>query len=363
MEMEDIIYGILSRLPIKSLARFRCVCKLWLKYIDDPYLRTIHVKEEPQLIMFQPSPSHDKIKIRCGVQKEIVMELFYKGPRHENLLVGNACIGLTLVCYERDPCEARIYRFALINHVTKQRHDLPPLSIRFKRCDLDIDGPCDAAGIGFDDSTNTLKTVFVIVKNLYRNVACTMVHSSGTSSWRKLAQAPPYIIKGGGVFGHGRLHWLAYESEERTHVVWFDLKTEEFGLMDPPKPNGNGDFEELVGLNDTEVGFAYTGPVYIKLWMLKQDEEWVLHCCFDQLSLSLITPRYNNYYAEVLGFWNKDGDILLACDYHTGDQFFVYTPKSGHLREINQGDPCSVSDFRMCQSSLFSLHVSASLFH
>ncbi|XP_076881974.1 uncharacterized protein LOC143530281 [Bidens hawaiensis] len=38
------IYHILSRLPVKSLARFQCVSKLWRNYINDPYLQTLHAK-------------------------------------------------------------------------------------------------------------------------------------------------------------------------------------------------------------------------------------------------------------------------------------------------------------------------------
>ncbi|XP_076904782.1 F-box/kelch-repeat protein At3g23880-like [Bidens hawaiensis] len=283
------------------------------------------------------------------------MELCYKGPSYDYLLVSNSCNGLTLVCYERDPCKAGIYRFAVIDIVSKQRHDLPPLAIRIKPCDLDLDGPCNAAGIGFDDSTNTLKTVFVVAKTSC-NKACAMVHSLGTSSWRKLAQVPDYIIYGEGVFGHGRLHWLTFDCEEKTKIVWFDVKTEIFGLMGTPKSNGNvDDFEQLVDLNGIEVGFTYIGFAYIKMWILKQEKEWVLHCCFDQLSL--IKPRY---FVGVLGFWNKDGDILLSSN--RGERLFVYALKSGHLREVDQGDSCNVSEFRMCQSSLFSLHASASLF-
>lgn len=40
----DIIIDILSRLPIKSLARFRCISKLWCEHIDDPYFDIIHSK-------------------------------------------------------------------------------------------------------------------------------------------------------------------------------------------------------------------------------------------------------------------------------------------------------------------------------
>lgn len=39
----DIIFEILARLPVKSLMRFRCVCKSWSYLISDPYLAKRHL--------------------------------------------------------------------------------------------------------------------------------------------------------------------------------------------------------------------------------------------------------------------------------------------------------------------------------
>ncbi|KAJ0705367.1 putative F-box domain-containing protein [Helianthus annuus] len=304
---EDMIYGILARLPIKSLARFRCVCKLWLKYINDPYLRTIHLKEEPTPILFDHFPP-DRIQINIlrGVQNDPVMELFFKGSYDYRMHLASFN-GLTLVLYEltlveedQDPFDAATFGFAVIVPLTKQRHDLPPISMKVRP---DLGGPWYAAGIGFDYSTNTLKTVFSIAKDPQFEVLCTMVHSSGTDSWREIAQIPTDPICGEGVYGHGRLHWLSRDGElEIIKIVWFDVKTEEFGLTHPPKPtNFYEDMEQLADLNG-EVGFGYASPICIKLWILKQEEEWVLHCCFDP---SLVLSRYNSSYVDVLGCWNK----------------------------------------------------------
>ncbi|KAF5775164.1 putative F-box domain-containing protein [Helianthus annuus] len=51
----EIMYDIFSRMPVKSLARFRCVSKPWCSYINDPYLETMHAKRaavhDPLLLM------------------------------------------------------------------------------------------------------------------------------------------------------------------------------------------------------------------------------------------------------------------------------------------------------------------------
>ncbi|XP_076918601.1 F-box/kelch-repeat protein At3g23880-like [Bidens hawaiensis] len=368
---EDIIFGILSRLPVKSLARFRCVCKSWFKYINDPYLHTIHVKEPTPIffqlyvkkltpIGFQLSPvnvwGYIKISFLHGttsLRKKPVLELDFMGRFFDCLLVGS-CNGLILVCNEQDPRDSEgihrgVFRFALINPLSKERCHLPPIPTKMTGL-IDFRSPYYwASGFGFDDSTNTLKTVFFANLNLEAYVPCTMVHSSGSSSWREVAQNPAYPIKGGGVFAHGRLYWLA----ESFTLVWFDVKREEFGLIDPPKPKGDRWFDcnELDDLNG-QLGFSYYGPFGIKTWILKQHKEWVLHRCFD--ISPILPPPYEEYDLEILGCWNNDGDILLMGYIYQTERLFVYTLKSGDLREVDCGD-ASGGWIRMYQSSSLSL--------
>ena len=52
----QIIQDIFSRMPVKSLARFEGVNKLWYELINDSYLANIHTKraaEDFMLIMFK----------------------------------------------------------------------------------------------------------------------------------------------------------------------------------------------------------------------------------------------------------------------------------------------------------------------
>ncbi|KAI3794559.1 hypothetical protein L1987_37191 [Smallanthus sonchifolius] len=172
-----------------------------------------------------------------------------------------------------------------------------------------------------------------------------MIHYSGMRSWREIARIPAYPISGKGVFARGRLHWLVNHNDGGK-IVWFDVKTEEFGLMDGPKPKGDIE-HQLVDLNG-EVGFAYIGD-HIELWISKA-EEWVLHCWFD-----LDLPPY--HYAVVSGCWNKEGDVLLSINSYRGEvkRLVVYTLKSGDLREVvGWGDPCE-AEIVMYPNSLFPI--------
>ncbi|PWA37489.1 F-box domain-containing protein [Artemisia annua] len=153
----DIIYEILSRMPVKSLVRFRRVSKLWCEYIDSPYFATIHskraVEEEPTLVMLRAT--HDW-------------------------------------CYPNQPriCD-KFNSLVVINPLRKECFELPPMD---KKPDWRLSYE-ESCGLGFDDSTNTFKMVCVFPRiqidvgeenlDLVRKNLCTMVHVLGTNLWQE----------------------------------------------------------------------------------------------------------------------------------------------------------------------------------
>nr|GEX68099.1 zinc finger, CCHC-type [Tanacetum cinerariifolium] len=91
----DAIFDILSRLPAKSLAHFRCVSKPWCAYIDDDYFGILHGEralEELTPIMYDPNQSSitsfEIIKSKRGAlkaKKGPVMGRNQKQNTEENL--------------------------------------------------------------------------------------------------------------------------------------------------------------------------------------------------------------------------------------------------------------------------------------
>nr|GFB24991.1 hypothetical protein [Tanacetum cinerariifolium] len=162
----------------------------------------------------------------------------------------------------------------------------------------------------------------MVKKNL-----CTMVHVFGTNSWREIPQVPSYPIYGKAVFAIGCLHWLASYTDIRTEdggrpVIWFDVEKEEFGLIDPPKR-----MYQVVDLNG-EVGYVCNRTM--EVWLLNHKKEWVPHSRFKEE----IVP--DGLFIDVIGCWNKDGDILIRsiCG-NPLYAFYVYNLKSGVLHKTN----------------------------
>nr|GEX06703.1 hypothetical protein [Tanacetum cinerariifolium] len=131
----------------------------------------------------------------------------------------------------------------------------------------------------------------------------------GENSWREIPQVPSYPISGKAVYANGCLHWLASYTDIKTEdggrpIIWFDVEKEDFGLIDPPKRMCDKDScrYQVDDLNG-EVGYMCTRTM--EVWLLKHKKEWVPHCRFKEK----IVPH--GFLIDVIGCWNKDGDILI----------------------------------------------------
>ncbi|PWA49994.1 F-box domain-containing protein [Artemisia annua] len=389
----NIILDIFSRVPAKCLARSRCVSKGWCKYINDRYLVIIHdqrVKEEPIPILYHfhcfsyysvhslcyhvvkskrnATRRYNK-KARVGtkqtgtaghtymseLKEDSFLEFLRKKPLSESsdvkIEVLGSCNGLMCLSQYEEYAPTMLNPFypedyaptplVVVHPLRKECYELPPLPMRF---DKFTRGSC---GLGFDSSTNTLKMVFVLHK--HSAPACALVHVFGTNSWREIPKVPSYPIRGKAIFVNGCLHWLVsdldFKAEHggRNYVTWFDVEKEEFGLIESPKRmcdvwrNYSCDFDHLVDLNG-EVGFVCASTMDV--WVLKQ-KEWIPHYRFEK-------KRVPNGDIEVLGCWNKDGDILIRNTGRRKYEFFVYNLKSGVRHKTN-----IVVPFNGCQPNIF----------
>ncbi|GKB38314.1 F-box domain containing protein [Tanacetum coccineum] len=175
----NIIFNIFSRVPVKCLARSRCVSKVWCNYIDDRYLVSVHDKrlvEEPTPILYHPHLCREKItRSLCfhvmeskltGASHNYVLkakevppflEFLHKTPLSKSSVVDirvqGSCNGQ--ICLLQDDGQV-VTSLAVVHPLRKEGYELPPLSMRFDKTMLR-----DSCGLGFDASTNTLKIILV----------------------------------------------------------------------------------------------------------------------------------------------------------------------------------------------------------
>ncbi|GKE33961.1 F-box domain containing protein [Tanacetum coccineum] len=298
----NVMFDIFSRIPVKCLARSRCVSKVWCEYIDDRYLTTVHDKrviEEPTPILYHTRLFQDR-KFRSLCFHVIESKQTETG---------------TPLTYVLEPKEYPFLEF-LRKKPLKKSSDVR----------IEVRGSCNGLMCLSQDEGNAVTSLVVVHPlkkehhgavtskdhDMVRKNLCTMVHEIGTNSWREIPQVPPYHITDGAVFANGCLHWLVSHIDIMTEdggrpVIRFDVEKEEFGLIDPPKrmcdiwrDHYSCINDHLVDLNG-EVGFVCVRTM--EIWVLKQ-KEWVPYCRLE----NTIVP---GGCMEVLGCWNRDGDMLI----------------------------------------------------
>ncbi|XP_071699742.1 putative F-box protein At1g32420 [Rutidosis leptorrhynchoides] len=226
----DIVYNILSRMPIKSLARFQCVSKVWCKYINDPYFEIIMhnakrgaMKDDPTMLMMfeldrypyayasasasltmlvtkqeeekSGATSHEEVVIttKKNPRTPPYMEFVCKdwGCRYlvEGEIILGSCKGLIFSSQDHHPdnVDDGTTVLLVINPLKKVCYKLPPIKIW--SCNTLAFEERESCGLGYDTSTNTYKMVCVVLRNQQNKIRsyhrhddvvkedlCTMVH-------------------------------------------------------------------------------------------------------------------------------------------------------------------------------------------
>ncbi|KAJ1405648.1 F-box-like domain superfamily [Sesbania bispinosa] len=184
---DELVEEILSRLPVRSLMRFRCVCKSWMSLISDPYLVKKHLHLSTQTTNF----THHRIILSattaefhlksCSVSSllnnpsTICEDLKYPVKnkfRHDGIV--GSCNGLLCFAIKGD--------FVLLwNPSTRVSKKSPPLGNNWRPgCYTDF-------GIGYDKKNDDYKVVAVFCDpNVSFSESKVKVYSMANNSWRKI---------------------------------------------------------------------------------------------------------------------------------------------------------------------------------
>lgn len=206
----DVIIEILLRLPVKSLCRFKCVCKLWQFLISHPKFARRHVN----LTNIDKEIEHRRRKLilnsrslssLCYVEYEAMtsnhvtaLELdlqMIKSGLDEVKLIGSFN---GLLCISVEP-----ERIFLINPAIKEVKKIPNFHDGLRRHRLaPISRPC-IYGFGYDHSLDDYKVVKIVDESVV------YVYSLKTDTWRR-AQNFPYksFNSDPGIPLNGAVHWV-----------------------------------------------------------------------------------------------------------------------------------------------------------
>ncbi|EEF45421.1 ubiquitin-protein ligase, putative [Ricinus communis] len=232
--VQDVVLHILLRLPVKSLCRFKVVCKSWWLLISDPHFISMHLSlatknncincHRWRLCLTSFSlPSVYSVGYEAS-DRAIAIKLGYplKSDCYDEVKFIGSCNGL--LCVASEPGV-----LLLLNPSTRAAQEIPRLGNRrpFTQSSLPY-----MYGFGYAHSINDYKLVKISCRG------CVFVYSVKENSWRSVGGFPYSILAlDPGIQLNGAIHWVVSRSKDSTKsqiIGAFDLVEEKFWDVPPP---------------------------------------------------------------------------------------------------------------------------------
>ncbi|OVA01230.1 F-box domain [Macleaya cordata] len=315
---EDIIVDITSRLPVKSILRFRCVCKPWCKLFSGPEFVKMHLKHVVEKKKFNLMITdggnlylldHDSLSSLSFVtkcNKGTAIDYPYKTQNYIVEILGS-CNGL--VCINPDK-----YVICIWNPSTKEYKKLPTLEqLEFIPTYLSYR---ITFGFGYNCNIEDYKLVRITAGS---NRSEVMVYSLGSNTWKRIQDIRynPCYGEQLGVLVNGALHWIASfwmcskgSIALEVVLVSFDIGNETFKEVPFPEQLNDKKFHKTVG----ELGGCLCllshvyEVVFVDVWVMKDygvKESWTK--LFTIVQSSVTRPSACLRLLQTF----ENGDILL----------------------------------------------------
>ncbi|KAI3469292.1 hypothetical protein Pfo_025955 [Paulownia fortunei] len=330
----DVIIEILTRLPVRSLLKFRCVCKSWLFLISSQQFVKSHLTNSKKDSKF----THHWIMLncrgnlkQCSVQSllyEPIIDAFdtdYSVHFSRNLVwVVGSCDGL--ICLAIDKKDLILW-----NPSTRICKKLPDFGVKINF------GSYFAYGLGFDKSSDDYKVVgfFNSSRDLFEVIV--KVYSLKSDQWKRIKNFKGrWLMDDPATFAHGKLHWIANSELELKcgwDIVSLDLETEEYGILQMPNYVKSGFYSRLG---------ASEGCLYVLCSHLTNADVWIMddygvgkQTWTKVVSIPYIDDFLRYTYKRAL-YVLKNGEVLLLC----GSTIVIFDAKDCSFRypEIRNPD-------------------------
>ncbi|KAL6196752.1 hypothetical protein ACLB2K_032366 [Fragaria x ananassa] len=230
----DTIIDILSRLPAKSICRFRCVSKTWLLLTHEPHFIATHLsRHQKQKLILSSNKALFSLDQEAPIDDDMLpsaLDFPLKGDLNNQWIqMLGSCNGL--VCIMPQP-EA----FFVFNPSTQE-------SMRVPDCPMSSHAdPCDEVGNdihGFGYAPSVKDYMFVKIHK-----GCSvLIFSLKNNSWKTVQDFPyKHLLKNPGTTLNGAVHWLCMGPDHLPVIAALDLAEQKFSGLSPPESviNSNG---------------------------------------------------------------------------------------------------------------------------
>ncbi|GJX72596.1 F-box/kelch-repeat protein-like protein [Tanacetum coccineum] len=343
---EDLIIEIFTRLPSKSLVRFRSVSKFLCSHIASPSFIRLHTLRSPQKVLiyhqkfneetgfvehFSTLHLEDQLAL-CSTEEYVEGKTAVRFPFTCFQIVGSCNGILCLLTYRSD--------IALWNPSIRRILKVPacPSFHSYSEPHTFCIGFC------YDPIIDDYK--IVVITYTYRTgVQDTCVYNIKSGVWCVIT-FPTIPFKRAtthGCFVNGSLHWIAKQylndTDEIGHyyIMTFDVSSHVFGSIELPEPGWEP--KMLMIIHGSLALISGKGDKYW-IWVRKEyinSHSWHVDLKFEK-----------NQLEGVMGFLqlNTDGDLLIS----NLQGFHVYNPQKEVQSEVNV--PCRRIEIKMYIESL-----------
>ncbi|KAJ4710091.1 F-box family protein [Melia azedarach] len=287
----EITVDIFSKLPVKSLCRFKCLSKLFLSLINNPQFMKTHLSQsqtKSQKLLHILGPkfySLDLESIPSSALPHKFVALNIDFPVRTCIPMYGSCNGLLFLSIGHSPDDESYGMCCVYNPSTRELKSVP-------ECNLVAAGDeCLLfQGFGYDDSTDDYK--YVMITYFRREI---FVYSLRTNNWKMLPdkfigyKRPYFVLSKFGDFLNGSIHWAAFSLHILEYViVAFELVDERFKILPIPVPTSHVTAKGYVLFTGNEVLGACIFTVFRlndtdnfgrqpQLWVMKEygvKESW-----------------------------------------------------------------------------------------
>ncbi|CAA0395872.1 unnamed protein product [Arabidopsis thaliana] len=352
----DLVIEILTRLPAKSLMRFKSVSKLWSSLICSRNFtnRLLKLSSPPRLFMCLSSSDNSHLKtvllsLSSPPDSDITMsssviDQDLTMPGMKGYQISHVFRGL--MCLVKKP-SAQIY-----NTTTRQLVVLPDIEESTILAE-EHKSKKIMYHIGHDPVYGQYKVVCIVSRASDEVEEYTflsehwvlLLEGEGSRRWRKIScKYPPHVPLGQGLTLSGRMHYLAWVrvSDNRVLVI-FDTHSEEFSMLQVPgeifwKYNGLLEYGGKIAiLNYTKVDIEGV----MELWVVEDEEKnlWSSKILVvNPLQLQMVNSIIS---LTVLGT-TRNGEVILVPgpEDKTVFNILLYDLQKNHIRKIEiKGGP------------------------
>ncbi|XP_050212531.1 F-box/kelch-repeat protein At3g06240-like [Mercurialis annua] len=326
---EEVLIQILCRLPLKSILKFTCVCKLWNCIIKTPHFISAFSSNELHRYFFlRHSYYSNQYSLRFD-NKHLDHYLPLHPPFHQ--VDGDAfhMVGCSngLVCLYCNSRNHFIYNHFIIWNPSIRK------SLRIPEASFFCLGLSSKKlfGFGYDSRTSDYK---LLVARFLFDSTCEVTLYSLSSNYRKKIKNVACKYRQGNrclidsSFVDGRFYWLI--TKEKNLVLVFDLRDEMFGEISLPECL---EYVDMSYLKLKAVGESSIAIIHQNKWDSSYESDiWVMkeYNSGAWMKLATVGKRWSGS-STVLEF-RDDGEVLVQ--FYNTPRLASYNINNGRIKNL-----------------------------